>query len=208
MARSFVAIFAIALALAGAALAAASGMTPAQMQNELLSPSTSFYNATQFGGSEYGLHLPAGNLTNPTCHGLGKPAKGTYLVFSCSETFHDAAGTSNVVMWVRPYSSTVLCQTKISVGACPPAPPAHPLSGDPRVCGAPAFAYSYCVYGAARAASQAKLRSENLIGVNYGCVATTAFVYRCAGSGVGANAATNLTVTFVQGKKSWTTKVA
>lgn len=206
--KRLIATVAVALATASAALAASSGFTPAQMRAELLAPSTVFYTAGQFGGQEYGTKLPAGDLTSPTCRGLGKPAKGAYVVFSCAETFHDVAGTSNVTMWVRPYSSTVVCQTAISVGACPPAPPVHPLAGDPRMCGAPAFAYAYCLYGAARSAASAKLRAENVIAVNYGCKATTAFVYLCAGSGAGANPATNLTVRFRPSKTTWSTTVS
>lgn len=195
MTRLLAAAFIAALALTGVALATSTGITPAQIQAALVSPSTIFYNATQFGGTDYGYHHRAGDITNPTCRGLGKPAKGAYLVFSCTAS---SWGT----MWVRPYSSTVLCETAISVGACPPPPPVHPLAGDPRLCGA-TFAYAHCLFNAAEHAAITKLRAENLMGVNYGCKATTAFVYKCTGS----NPATDLTVSFVAGKTTWSTKV-
>lgn len=199
------AVLAVALVFAGAALAASTGTTPGQIRAELVSPSTKIGGASTLGPNGTQDGSPIGftsKITGASCTGLGKPAKGAYLVFSCRLTYviPSSNTTAQLAVWARPATSTSVCLTQISVGACPPPPPPHALSGDPRACGQ---SYVFCVVQAADDASGAKLRAEHLTGVNYGCRATTAFVYKC--SGTAANTA--LTVTFVPGKTAWSTVV-
>lgn len=206
MTRLLAAAAIAALALAAVAAAATTGWTPAQMRAEVVSPATKISGAKALAtsgtldGSPIGF---ASKITAVSCSGLGKASKGTFVVFSCNLTYlaPSSSAKSQMTVWARPWSSSAVCLTAISVGACPPAPPAHPLADDPRACGE--YSYVYCIVSAAETAARSKLRTEGLIGVNYGCKATTAFVYKCSGSA----ANTALTVTFLQGKAAWTTTV-
>lgn len=211
MTRLLAAGFIAALMMAGVAIAASStGWTPKQVQAELTSQSVTIQGATLAGpitldGSPF---RGRGVMQSATCKGLGKEASGGYQVFTCSLVWQSSFSTTptQLTAWVRPYSGSTVCVTAISIGACPPPPPVHPLSGDPRACGI--YSYVHCIVGAAETAAVNALRAKNLIGVNYGCQAITAFIYRCAGLGAGANPATVITVKFVPGKTAWSTTVA
>lgn len=213
MARKAVFSLVSALILASAAFAASNPWTASSVRSELVAPSAAITMAGAWPSGTSTFSTPPlysrGIAQSATCRGLGKPSGESYAVFSCATVWaltYKPGTTQQTTIWMRPWSATSICESPISIGACPPAAPAHPLRGDPRVCAE--SDYVHCIVGAASAAAGAKLRAENLIGVNYGCQATTAFVYRCAGAGAGTNPATALTVTFLPGKTSWTTNVS
>lgn len=147
-----------------------------------------------------------GTITGATCVGLGKATKGAYATFKCSLTLSrsPSPGVASGTYWVRVWGASSTCASDRAIAACPPALPAHPLPSDPRLCslkGVPV----YCMLQAAEAAVLKNGRPT----AGLGCQAVSSYVYRCTWGFPPPNIVSPgaATVSFVQGKTSWTTTV-
>jgi hypothetical protein len=155
-----------------------------------------------------------------TCAGIGKATKGAYMTLRCQVEWSDPHDVSHTIyksaFWVRPlpwrsprYGSpkAFVCASPRTLVDCPPPLPAKPKANDPRICPSdcnPEGATGN-LHGVAEQATLAQLRVQGKLPVaNLGCLAATAFVYRCTWNDFATNFAT---VSFVQGKTSWKTVV-
>ena len=159
------------------------------------------------------------------CRGVGIAIKGRFAAFKCDVRWVDSRDINRAVLetvaWFRPLPwrassrwtpMTLVCSSTRTLADCPPAIPASPLPGDPRTCpradcSPEQSAGNLAATARAAVLLKARAASPRRIFVNFGCVARTAFSYRC-NSGVAPSRQTVATVSFVRGSKSWATVIA
>jgi hypothetical protein len=159
-----------------------------------------------------------------SCRGFGTRHRTGFAAFRCDVQFSSSSDISGTVfrasIWMRLLLSrmaakfgpgrTVICASTRTLADCPPPLPARPLPGDPRVCSSGSCTTLQKlgnVASPAHIATSKKLRAEGITGSrmpSFGCLATSAFVYRCT---YYKRPDTISTVRFVQGKTRWTTVV-
>ena len=205
------------------------GLTTAQAQSALLQPGTIIQSVTAVGGDTlvrtglagddvvYAGFKPTVSAAN--CTPLGKPlSANAYVAFRCdvrwtapsgiSRTLHHASFWVRPVPWQTSYGAfkSLICASTRTLADCAPPPPPLALPGDPRVCStdcSPSKEIGNLGFLASDAAL-AKLRTQGKVAIpNFGCLAQSAFVYRCTSMGTTLLA----TVRFVQGKTGWSTTV-
>lgn len=185
----------IAAVWLAAVASASAGWTPKQTATLLTSRATVFYGVRGIGGRVVS-GAETRSASTASCVGAGTQTGGVFSAFSCALTWpspNDPSTTVRDSVFVRPWSARAVCISNVSVGACPPAPPAKTLPNDPRKCGGSDFAQ--CVLNAANSAAQTAGKNAGKSAVPGTCKATTSWtVYLCAGA----------TVHFVSASSGWT----
>lgn len=149
-------------------------------------------------------------VSKAACRGMGPARQGRFAAFFCAVTWSYRQDSSHVVFdenaYVRVWSSSQACASTRALADCPPPLVGAPLPGDPR-CGTRS---ADCMAKVASGKIFEALREGHFLPiVNGGCLAATAFVYKCTWSPPGrSDWPTGATVRWVQGKTAWRVTVA